>query len=202
MRIVELECNFFMELSDVIMLSHILRHCLLYRSGDEEILLFQTKLFPCIVVIIRIEYLHDIAGKVLLFHRLLVIALVEGIQLEAFHRLRIPDAQRVDNTVSVAHDRDIIGNRLDRLIALLSEMASAVLVHIDIDIAAKFYFLRILRPFQFKRIAVLQPVIRHFHLKTIPDLLFEHAVMIADATAVGFIPQGGQGIQKTCRQTA
>ncbi len=143
MRIIELESYLFMELPDIVMLPHILRHRFLYGCGDKEILLFQAELLAGIVVIVGIENLYDITGKILLFHSLLIITLVEGIKLEALHRLRIPDTQRVDNTIAVAHDRHIIGDRLYGLISLLAEVASALLIHMHIDITAEFYLLGI-----------------------------------------------------------
>ena len=139
------------------------------------------------MIIVRVQHFYDIPCQVLLFHRSLIIALVKRIQLEALYRLCIPDPERIHNAVAVAYHRQIIRNRPYRLIALLTEIASSVLVHIDIDITAKFDFFRILRSSQFKRIAVLQPVIRHFDLITVPDLLFKHAVAIADTASVSRI---------------
>ena len=202
MGIIELEGCFFMELPDIVMLPHILCHRFLYRRGDKEILLFQTKLFSGIMVVVRIEHFHDIARKVLLFHSLLVVALIKGIQLETLNRLRIPDTQRINDAVAVTYDRHIVGDRFHGLIAFLTEVASAVFIHIYIDIAAELYFLRIFRPSQFKRISVFQPVIGYFDLEAVPDLLFKHAVMVPDTTAVSRIAQCRQGIQKTCRQTS
>ena len=107
------------------------------------------------MIIVRIKNFHDISCKILLLHRFVVIAFVKRIQMETFHRLRIPDTKCIDNAVAVTNDRNIIRNRPDRLISFLSEIASAVLIHINIHIAAEFYFFRIFRSAQLERIAVL-----------------------------------------------
>ena len=73
------------------MLTHIFLHRLLDTGGNKEILLFQTKLLACVMVIVGIEDLADISCKVFLLHRHPVIALVKGIQREALYRLRVPD---------------------------------------------------------------------------------------------------------------
>ncbi len=180
------------------MSAHVFCHRFLYGCGNKEILLFQAQLFSCIMVIVRIKHFHDIAGKVLLLHRFLVVPLIEGFQLKAFHRLRIPDAQCIYNAVSIADDRQIIWNRRYALIAFLPEIVPAVFIHIYIHIAAEFYFLGVFRPSQFKGIAVLQPVIGNLYLVSIPDLLLKHAVTVTDAAAIRGITQCSQGIQETC----
>ncbi len=144
------------------------------------------------MVIVRVQHLYDIPCQILLLHRFLIITLVKGIQLETVHRLCIPDTQCIDDTVAVADNRQIIGNGAHCLIAFLLKMLSAVLIHVYIHIAAEPDLLGIFRSAQFKRIAVLQPVIRHFDLKAVPDLLLEHTITIADTTAVSSISKGCQ----------
>ena len=202
MRIVELEGYFLIELADIVMLAHILIYRLLNRCGDKEVLLLETKLLARIVIVVRIKHLDNISGKILLLNRLLVIALVKGIKLEAVYRLCIPDTERVDKAVAVTYDRHIIRDRADSLIALLLEVAASVLIHVDIDIAAEPYFLRILRSSQFKRVSVLEPVVRHFHLITVADLLLEHTVAITDTAAVRRVVQRCQGIEEAGCQSS
>ena len=154
------------------------------------------------MIVVRIEHLHDISRQILLLHRFLVIALVEGIQLEAVHRLRIPDTQGIHDAVTIAYHRHIVRNRCHGLIPFLPEMVSAVLVHIDVDVTAEAYLLRVFGSSQFKGIAVAQPVIRHLHLIAVPDLLLKHAITIPDTAAVCRIAQCCQRIQKAGRQTS
>ena len=132
------------------------------------------------MVIVWIQNLNDIACKVFLFYGFLIISLVKGIQAEALYRLRIPDSQGVD----IADDRHIVRNSLYGLIAFLLENGTAVFIHIRAYPAAEFYLFCILGTAQLKGIAVSQPVVRHFYLITIADLLTEHTVTIPDTTAV------------------
>ena len=184
------------------MLSHVLLYSFLYGCGDEEILLLQTQLFTCIVIVVGVQNLYDITCQVLLFYRLLVIALIKGIQLEALYGLRIPDTQGVYNAIAITHDGEIKRNRLNGLITLLGKYVSAILVGMNAYIAAEFNHFRILRSAQFKRIAVHQPVIGNLYLITVADLLLEHAITITDTAAVCGISQRCQGIQETCCQTS
>ena len=116
------------------------------------------------------DSLYDIPGQILLLHSLLVISLVKGLQLEALHRLRIPDAQCVHDPISIAHNRHIIGNRLYGLISLLFKVIAAVFVHIYIDIAAELNLFGILGTAQLKRVSICQPVIGNLYLVSVTNL--------------------------------
>ena len=107
------------------------------------------------MVIIRIKNLNNVSCKVFLLNGLLVITLVKGIQLETVYRFCIPDTKGVHNTVAISNDRKIIRNRTDTLIAFLHKIVSAVFIHMNIDITAKFNFLGIFRSAELERITVL-----------------------------------------------
>ena len=106
------------------------------------------------MVVIRVEHLGDGSREVLLFHGSLIVAAVKRIQAEARNGLRIPDAKRVHNVIAVAHNREIVGNRTDRLVVLLVEAGLAVL-HAGRDIAAELDLAGILVTLNLKGIAVL-----------------------------------------------
>ena len=63
-------------------------------------------------------------------------------------------------------------------------------------IAAEFYLSGILRTADLKWIAIFQPVIRHFYLIAVLNLLLEHPVTIADAAAVSRITKRCQRVQE------
>ncbi len=67
---------------------------------------------------------------------------------------------------------------------------------------AELNHLCVLRPAKLKGIALCQPVIRHFHLESIPYFLLEHAVTITDAASVRRISKRCKGIQEACCQTS
>ena len=77
MGIIHLEGCLLIELPDIGMRSLIVIDRILHRRGDEEILLLQTQLLACIVVIVRIQDLDDVSCQVLLLDSLLVITLVK-----------------------------------------------------------------------------------------------------------------------------
>ena len=202
MGIVELEGHFLMELPDIRVLPHIFCNRSLYGCGNEEILLFQAQLLTRIMVIVGVQNLHDISRQIFLLHRLLIIPLVKGIQLEAFHGFRIPDAQGVHDAISISDNRHIIGNRLYGLIPLLLKAVTAVFIHIHVYIAAELHFLGIFRAAQLKGISIRKPVVRNLHLITVADLLLEHTVTVTNAAAISGIPQSCKGIQEAGCQTS
>ena len=154
------------------------------------------------MVIVGVKNLYDVSGKVLLLNCLLVITLVEGIELEAFDGLCIPDTQGIYDAVAVAHDGKVEGNRLNGLITFLEEMVSSLFIGIYIYIAAEFYNLCIFGTTKFKRIAVFQPVIGYFYLITVSDFLLEHTVTVTDTAAVCRITESCQRIKEAGCQTA
>ena len=107
------------------------------------------------MVVIRIQYLDKITGKVFLLHCLLIITAVKGRQLKLLLRLRIPDNQGIHNIVSISHNRHVIGNCKHGLVVYLLKMQLAVVMLPLLHMASEFYFIAVLRPAQLKRIAVL-----------------------------------------------
>ena len=203
MGIVQLEGCLLIELTDIAVVLFILCNSFLYTCGNEEILLFQTKLFTCVMLICRIEDLNDVLCQVFLLNGIHVITLVEGIQLEIHDGLCIPYAKRIYHTVVVTNDGDIKGNGTNGLIVLLDEVVAVIfLIVFHTHITAEFYFFGILRTAKLEGVAVFQPVIRYLYLITVLDLLFKHSVTITDTTAVSRIIQGCQRIQEAGCQTA
>ena len=203
MGIVHLENCLLIELPDVAVMLFIFLDRCLKAGGYEEVLLFQTQLLTCHMVIVRVKHLYDIAGKVLLLHCLLIITLVERVQTKVHNGLRIPDTKGIYDVVVVSQDRHIVGNRLNRLVSLMDEAVgscSGIIFHTDIS--AEMYFLGIFRTAQFEGVSVLQPVIRNLNLESVLDLLLEHTVMITDAASVSTVVQCRQRIQEAGCQTA
>ena len=106
------------------------------------------------MVVVRVEDLGDGSREVLLFHGSLIVTAVKGIQAEARNCLRVPDAKRIYNVIAVAHDREVVGNRADRLVILLVEARLAVL-HAGRDIAAELDLTGMLVALNLEGIAVL-----------------------------------------------
>ncbi len=135
------------------------------------------------MVVIRIKNLNDISCKVGLLYCFLVVALVKGVEAEAVHRLRIPDSECIDDAVSIADNRQVIGHCLDGLVILLIPDQPAILLT-ACNISAKLNDLGILRAAKLERIAIPEPVIGNLPLESVPDFLLEHTIAVADAASV------------------
>ena len=170
---------------------------------NEEILLFQTQFFTCVVVIVRVENFYDISCQVFLFYGFLIITFIERIQLEVVDCFCIPYTQCIYYIVIVTNDRNIKRDCTYRLITFLDKfVAFCCFIVFYTDIAAEFYFFCIFRTTQLKWITVFQPVIRHFYLITVFNLLFEHTIAVTDTAAVCCITKCCQRIKEACSQTA
>ena len=166
--------------------------CLLNTGRYEEILLFQSKLFTTVMIVVRIKYVNDIFRQILLLYRMKIIAFIEGCQVKFLNRLCIPDSQGIDDVVAVTNDRNIIWYGMNCLITVMDKTVSLTFrIPLDPDITAKLDSLSIFWTFNFKRITVFQPVIRHLHLITVTDLLLKHTVFITDTAAIHRIIQCG-----------
>ena len=196
MRVVHLEYRLLGKIMDVLVAGHELLDCQLNRGRYEEILLLQAKLLALHMIIAGIQNLTDGSRQIFLLHSLLVIAFIEGIQMEAVHRLCVPDPESVHKSVSVSDNRHVVRNRLYGRIAFLAEHGAPVLSGISGNVSAKMNLLRIFRTAKLKRISVLQPVVRSFHLITVYNFLFEHTVAVPDAAAICRIIQRCKGIQE------
>ena len=199
-----MEAGLLIELVNIVVRPQIFFHCGLHAGGHEEILLAQAQFLACHMVVVRIKDFRQGVRQIFLLHRLVIVALVEGIEGKIIDRLGIPDPEGIDHIVAVSHDRKVIGNRAYSLAALLMVIISAGrLIIIHGHIAAEFDLLGVFRPLQFERIAaVREPVIRLFHLITVADLLTEHAIVITDAAPVRRITQRGQGIHEAGSQSS
>ncbi len=153
------------------------------------------------MIVVRIENFRDRAREVVLLDRLVVLAAVEGGQLELVDRLGVPDAERVDDAIFVADDRNVIRHREHGAVVLVDELVLAGRrVVLDPRVAAEAHFLLMLRALQLEGIDILQPVVRNLLLEAVFDLLLEHAVMIADAAAVSVIAERRQRIHEAGRK--
>jgi len=155
------------------------------------------------MIVVRVQDFRNRARQILLLDGFVVFALVEAGKLEVIDGFRIPDAERIDDAVLVSEHRNIIRHGADgRIIFVNVFVLSRLRIEFNPCVPAEADFLGMLRTLQFKRIDILQPVVRHFDLIAVPDLLLEHSVMIADAAAVGFVSESRQRIQEAGSQSS
>ena len=186
--IVHLDRNFFIQFAHIFVFLFIFIKHNLKTGRYKEILLFQTKLFSCIVVVIWIKNLYDRFCKVFLLDRFMVFSSVKCIQFKVCDCLCIPDTQCIDYVVAISYDRHIIWNSKYGFIIFLDEIFFlGLFIILYTNGTTKTDFLCILVTTNFKRIAIFEPVIRYFYLIAIFDLLFEHTVAVTDSTAVSCV---------------
>ncbi len=196
MCIIHLENIFFRKLEQVLIAAEELLDRLLNRRRNKEILLAEPQLLALVMIIAGIKDFCDQLCEIFICDGLGIIALVKRVEAELFHRLRIPDAQRIDEAIAVADDRKIIRNRFDALIPFLPVHRPAGRQLIAGHIAAEMNFLCVFRALDLQRVAVLEPVVRLLNLVAVDDLLPEHAVVITDAAPVRRIIQRRQRIKE------
>jgi len=88
--IIQLKCHLIWQFVEIGMLFLEARNHTLHRCGNEEILLPQTQLLPLYMLIRRIQHIRQRIGKQLLLRRLLIIALIEGFQIQSGFGLCLP----------------------------------------------------------------------------------------------------------------
>ena len=154
------------------------------------------------MVVVGVQNLYQQLRQVFFLHSLLVISLIEGVQTEGVHSLRVPDTQGIYHVVAIAYDGHIAGNRAHALVALLYEMVLALLVYLHVHIAAELDDLGQLRTAQLEGIALFEPLVGHLYLEAVFDLLLEHTVAVADAAAVSRVAQACERIQEAGRQSS
>jgi len=85
--VVELDGHLLRELVPVLVAPAEAADDVLERAGDEEVLLDEAELLAALGVVVGIEHLGDGLTGVLVAHRLLVTAAVEGLEVEILGRL-------------------------------------------------------------------------------------------------------------------
>ena len=132
-----------------------------------------------------------------------VITAVKRVQMEVRNCFRIPDSQCIDYMISVSDNRHIIRYSKNRAVVFLNEIVPfRHRVVFDSYISSETDFFCVLITANLKRVAVLEPVVRYFHLISVLDFLLEHAVTVTDSAAVGRIPQCRKGIKKAGRKSS
>ena len=123
-------------------------------------------------------------------------------QIKCCDRFRIPDTQSIYHIVAVTDDGEIVGDGTNSLIIFLFVMRAALFIVFNVCITTETNFFCIFFTADFKRIAILQPVIRNFLLVTVFNFLFEHTVFVTNTASICRISQRCQRIQEACSQTA
>ena len=177
-------------------------HHVLQGTGNEEILLLQPELLAADVLVVGIENLGQVFRDDLLFHGPVVVAAVEGFEIEGFGRAGLPEPQGVGGIRPIPANGRVIGYALDHLPRHPADMGFAVVIRESLGIAPQLDLDRPFRARYVPRIPETQPLIGFFNLPAIDDGLLEDAVLITDAIAQRRHVEGGHRVHVARRQPA
>ncbi|VFS62721.1 Uncharacterised protein [Kluyvera cryocrescens] len=133
---------------------------------------------------------------VFIFYRGEVVTLVKFTEVDFATGLGIPQAQRIGGIGIISRDNLVVSNRED-----LFRLQPAAGFPFHLHASAKTHFVTGIVTRELPRVTVLQPVVRGLFLSPIDDILFKHAVVIADTVTTARQRQGSQRVKEAGRQT-
>ena len=192
MRIVEVNGHMVRQLVETAVRAQIAVDQVLQAGSTEKIFLSQAQLAPGQRGVVRIQHPRHVFRMVLVFDRRHVVALIKSGQIDFAAGLGRPEPQRVGrfggvtgNDGVVRHGQHILGIKPAHGLAVLLEAAA--------ETHPVLHF----RTRKLPRITARQPVIRNLDLMAVDDLLFEHAVVVADAVTEPGQAERGHRVEKT-----
>ena len=174
----------------------------LQRAGDEEELLLEAEGLALDHLVVRIEHLGDVLRMHLVLDRAVVVAVVEGGEIERLDRLGLPEAEVVAGADAVAEDGGVVGHALDDRVGNPAHAVAALLVGPGLGVAAELHVVGDFGPGDLPGVAEAQPFVGDLHLPAVLDGLVEDAELVADAVADGGHFERGQRIQVARGQPA
>ncbi len=169
----------------VLVLADMAEQQVLQRGGGEEILLPQAQLLAGGRLVAGIEDLRDAVGARAGREGADMVAAVERFQHQRVGGTRRPQAQRVDELTAPAEHGGVVSDRDHGFHGMPGGLGQPVPGAGAIDRAAEADQVADVGPGEFPRIAEGEPGFGIFLLPPVADDLAEHAVVIADAVAVG-----------------
>jgi hypothetical protein len=136
-------------------------------------------------LVVRVEHLGDGLRRHLLVNRPVVVAVVEGLEVERLRGLCAPEAQQVGVRRTIAGDRSVVGHAGHHVPRDPPHAVPPPLVLPVLGAPAEFHVDRDLGPDDLPRVAEAQPLVGQLHLPAVADALIEDAELIADAVADG-----------------
>ena len=174
----------------------------LQGAAHEEVLLLQPQPSALVGAVVGIEHLGEGFAAHLLLHGAVVIADVEGVEIEALSGIGSPQPQPVAGVHPVAQHWHVVGHTDGVLGRDPAHPVGALLIPIALGAAAEAHEAGLVGVGNFPGPATLEPLIGDLHLPAVADQLVEDAEFIADAIAGGRDLQRGQRFQEAGRQTA
>ena len=110
MRVVELHGPFFVEVRGRAAEQRVDAQHVLQRAAREKELLLEPQLLAAMRLVVRVEHFGDGLRSHLVLDGAVVVAVVEGREVERLDGLGFPQAQRVAGADAVAEDRRVVGD--------------------------------------------------------------------------------------------
>ena len=167
----------------------------LQAAADKEVLLLEPQAPAFIGAVVGIEHFGDRFRVDLFFHRPVVIADVEGVEVEGFGRIGAPEPQPITGVHPKAQHGHIMGNADGVFIGNPTHPMVLLVIEIGFGAAAKANKNSLIGLGNFPGPAGFEPLISDLYLAAIANQLVEDAEFVADAVARGGNLQGSEGFQ-------
>ena len=202
MRVVELDGPFLVELVQRAFQQQVDADHVLQRAAREEELLLEAQGLALEDLIVRVEDLGDVLRMHLVLDGAVVIAVVEGGEIERLDRLGLPEPEMVAGADAVAENRRVIGHAHDDGVRDPAHAVMPLFIGPRLGAAAELHLVGDFGPGDLPRVAEAQPLVGDLHLPAVLDGLVEDAELVADAVADGRHFERGHRIQVTRREPA
>ena len=202
MGVVELDRGLLGEIVPILIAPPEASDDVLERAGDEEILLDEAEFLAALGVVIGIEHLGNGLARVLVVHRLVVAAAVEGLEVEILRRLGGPEPQEVHGRRPVTRNGNVVGNADEFLRPCPLRHVVADRIEDILDHSVEFDLGGVLGADDLPGGAVFHPVVGKLHLVAVAELLPEETVLVMDAVSDRRQVKRRQRVEEAGRQTA
>jgi len=152
--------------------------------------------------VVGIKNLADCFGRNFFMHGVVIVAFIEGLEIERFDRFRGPQPEKVRVICVVAGDGNVVRNTADDIRGNPTDTQSAVLVVVLLGVAAGADIMRYLSASRFPWATQGKPFVGLLDLPPILDLLLEQTEFVANAVAYSGDVQRGERIHVAGGETA
>ena len=174
----------------------------LQRAADEKVLLLQAQTPAFVGPVVGIQHLGERLAAHLFLNSAVVIADVEGIEVEAFGGIGTPQPQPVADVDPIAQHRHVMGDADGVFSRDPARAVVALVIDVALGAATEAHEAGLIGLGQFPGPATLEPLVGDLHLPAIADQLVEDAELITDPVTGGRDLQAGQRLHITSSQTA
>ena len=174
----------------------------LERTGNEKILLEQTKFLSAVRLVVRVKNFGNDFAVILVPNGFLVAAAVERFEIEFLRRSRLPKPQKIHSVGSIAGNRNVVGDPDKLLPAHPARDVVATVVEDIFYVSVDLEFPWLLRSDDFPRCSVLHPCVGQFDLIAIAEFLPEEPVLVMNAVADRWKIERRQRVQEARGESA